>query len=73
MGAIFEMITSKDLQTLDVLSYMIEDMRPALVQHLNKERYALYGLNNIEYSSERIKADLRKIRRLAMNISNNLE
>ena len=67
------MITSKDLRTLDVLSYMIEDMRPALVKHLNKDSYALYGLNNIEYSSERIKADLRKIRRLAMNISKNLE
>lgn len=67
------MITSKDLRTLDVLSYMIEDMRPALVQHLNKEKYEVYGLNDIEYSSERIKADLRKIRRLAINISKHLD
>lgn len=67
------MITSKDLRTLDVLSYMVEDMRPALVQHLNKERYEPRWLGDIEYSSERIKADLRKIRRLAMNIRKHLD
>lgn len=67
------MITSKDLQTLDVLSYMVEDMRPALVQHLNKERYKDLWLDDVEYTSERIKADLRKIRRLAMNISKHLD
>ncbi|WP_317303975.1 hypothetical protein [Allisonella histaminiformans] len=67
------MITSKDLRTLDVLSYMVEDMRPALVQHLNKERYKDLWLDDVEYTSERIKADLRKIRRLAMNISKHLD
>lgn len=67
------MITSKDLRTLDVLSYMVEDMRPALVQHLNKERYKDSWLDDVEYTSERIKADLRKIRRLAMNISKHLD
>lgn len=67
------MITSKDLRTLDVLSYMVEDMRPALVQHLNKERYKDLWLDDVEYTSERIKADLREIRRLAMNISKHLD
>lgn len=67
------MITSKDLRTLDVLSYMVEDMRPALIQHLNKERYKDLWLDDVEYTSERIKADLRKIRRLAMNISKHLD
>lgn len=67
------MITEKDLKALDFIAYMADEMRPALEKRLNKKGYEAYWLVNIEQSSERIRADLKKIRRLAMNISKNLE
>lgn len=67
------MITEKDLKALDFIAYMADDMRPALEKRLNKEKYEAYWFLDIEQTSERIRADLKKIRRLAMNISKNLE
>ena len=63
------MITERDFETVAVMKYLIEDLEPALERHVGKDA----GLDDVEYTSERIKADLRKIRRLAMNISKHLD
>ena len=63
------MITERDFETVAVMKYLIEDLEPALERHVGKDSW----LDDVEYSSTRIKADLRKIRRLATRISKNLE
>lgn len=69
------MITGNDLRTLYVMQYLVENLRPALMMHLNRRRYDAEArdLESVEYTAERIKADLKKIRRLALIISKNIE
>lgn len=67
------MITLKDLKALEFISYMAEELYPALEKRMNQGAYAPYWATDIEYSKERVQADLRKIRRLALNISKHIE
>ena len=64
------MITVKDLKALEFISYMAEELYPALEKRMNRR---LYWSTDMEYSKERVQADLRKIRRLALNISKHIE
>lgn len=64
------MITIKDLKALEFIAYMAEELYPAIAKRLNRGTYAP---TYMEYSKERVQADLRKIRRLALNISKNIE
>ena len=63
------MITVKDLKALEFIAYMVEELYPALEKRMNRR---LYWATDIEYSKERVQADLRKIRRLALNISKHI-
>lgn len=62
------MVTDEDLKTLDVMIYILEHLRPALQVMKDRRRWEcrIKDINNIEYCGERVNADLRKIRRLAM-------
>ena len=69
------MITENDLKTLDVMLYLLENLRPALNAMKDKRRYEcdMSNLGSIEYCAERTKADLRKVRRLAMLLIKDIE
>ena len=64
------MITVRDLKALEFIAYMADELYPAIEKRINRGTYAP---SDIEYSKERVQADLRKIRRLALNISNHIE
>lgn len=67
------MITVKDLKALEFIAYMADELYPALEKRMNRGAFAPYWLRDMEYSKERVQADLRKIRRLALNISKHIE
>lgn len=62
------MVTNEDIKTLEFMVYLLENLKPALNAMKDRRRYdcRIKDLGNIEYCSERIHADLRKVRRLAM-------
>ena len=68
------MITEKDLKTIDTIAYLVENLKPALKAQLRLEGWSGgYGdLESNDYCTTRIKSDLKLIRRLALNISQNL-
>lgn len=69
------MVTENDLKTLDVMVYLLENLKPALNAMKDKRRYecCISDLGNIEYCAERMWADLRKVRRLAMILIKDIE
>lgn len=69
------MITENDLKTLDVMVYLLENLRPALNAMKDKRRSEcrISDLGNIEYCAERVLADLRKVRRLATILIKDVE
>lgn len=68
------MITEQDLRDIDILVCLAEKLQPAIKAQLNCVCWnSGYGfVENNDYCGTRIKADLRLIRRLALNISKNL-
>lgn len=64
------MITVKDLKALEFISYMAGELYPTLARRMNRVTYTPVDR---EYSKECVQADLRKIRRLALNISKHIE
>ena len=69
------MVTDEDIKTLDVMIYLLENLKPALNAMKDRRRCdcRIKDIGNIEYCSGRVHADLRKIRRLALNISKHIE
>lgn len=69
------MVTENDLKTLDVMMYLLENLKPALNAMKEKRRWdcRIKELGNIEYCAERAHADLRKVRRLAMILIKDIE
>ena len=69
------MVTDEDIKTLDVMIYLLENLKPALNAMKDKRRWdcRIRDLGNIEYCSERVHADLRKVRRLAMILIKNTD
>lgn len=69
------MVTENDLKTLDVMVYLLENLKPALNAMKDKRRWdcRIKDLGNIEYCGERVNADLRKVRRLAMILIKDIE
>lgn len=69
------MVTDEDIKTLDVMIYLLENLKPAL--NAMKDRWRcdcrIKDLGNIEYCSGRVHADLRKVRRLAMILIKNTD
>lgn len=69
------MVTDEDIKTLDVMIYLLENLKPALNAMKDKRRWdcRIKDLGNIEYCSERVHADLRKVRRLAVILIKNTD
>lgn len=69
------MVTDEDIKTLDVMIYLLENLKPALNAMKDKRRWEcrVKDLGNVEYCSERVHADLRKVRRLAMILIKNTD
>lgn len=69
------MVTENDLKTLDIMVYLLENLRPALNAMKDKRRSEcrIRDLGSIEYCAERTHADLRKVRRLAMLLIKDIE
>lgn len=69
------MVTDEDIKTLDVMIYLLENLKPALNAMKDKRRWdcRIKELGNIEYCGERVNADLRKVRRLAMILIKDIE
>ena len=69
------MVTNEDIKTLDVMVYLLENLRPALNAMKDKPRWdcRIKDLGDIEYCAARVHADLRKVRRLAITLINDVE
>lgn len=69
------MVTYEDIKTLEVMIYLLENLRPALkaMEGRRIHECCIGDLGNIEYCSERVHADLRKVRRLAMILIKNTD
>lgn len=70
------MITEQDMKTIETISYLVEDLKPAIKEQVNLQGECWncgYGqVENNDRCGTIIKNDLRLIRRLALNIRKNL-